>query len=118
MHSRCSAMAARISATAAGSVSGPCRNRQFRPSASADRVARHALEPLVDVDEGPIGQPGIGNRDALGRDVEGPVLQRELIRQSPFRKACGVAARAGHPPLRRSAAPGALQKRTCRPATA
>jgi hypothetical protein len=35
MHSRSSATAARISADAAGSVPGPCRNRQFLPSASA-----------------------------------------------------------------------------------
>ena len=35
MHSRSSAMAARISAAAAGSVAGPCRNRQFLPSVSA-----------------------------------------------------------------------------------
>jgi hypothetical protein len=100
------------------------------------RVPRDALEPLVDVDEGPIGQPGIGDGDALSRDVEGPVLQRELIRERPFLKACGgtgssvlrsrlessrdrLATRAGSPPVR----PGALtagppQKRTRTPATA
>ena len=83
------------------------------------RVSRDALEPLVDVDEGPIGQPGIGDGDALGRDVEGPVLQRELIRQSPFLQACGGTDRAGSPPLRPGAlAAGPLQKRTCTPATA
>jgi hypothetical protein len=83
------------------------------------RVPRDALEPLVDVDEGPIGQPGIGDGDALGRDVEGPVLQRELIRQGPFLKAGGGAARAGSPPLRPGTpAAGPLQKRTRTPATA
>ena len=75
------------------------------------RVLRDALEPLVDVDERPIGQPGIGDGDALGRDVEGPVLQRELIRQSPFLKACGGTDRAGSPPLRPGApAAGRLQR--------
>ena len=66
-----------------------------------------------------MGQPGIGDGDALGRDVEGPVLQRELIRQSPFLKACGGTDRAGSPPLRPGAlAAGPLQKRTRTPATA
>jgi hypothetical protein len=82
-------------------------------------VPRDALEPLVDVDEGPIGQPGIGDGDALGRDGEGPVLQRELIRQRPFLKARGGTARAGSPSLRPGAlAAGPFQKRTRTPATA
>jgi hypothetical protein len=81
------------------------------------RIARDALEPLVDVDQGPIGQPGIGDGDTLGGDVEGPVLQRELIRQSSFLKACGASDRAGSPRLRRGAlAAGPLQKPTRTPA--
>jgi hypothetical protein len=83
------------------------------------RVPRDALETLVDVDERPISQPGIGDGDALRGDVEGPVLQSELIGQSPFLKACGGTDRAGCPPLRRGAlAAGPRQKRTRTPATA
>ena len=62
-------------------------------------VPRHTLEALVGVDEGPIGQPGVGNGDALGRDVERAVLQRELIRQRTFleggdRRRLGVLLQA------------------------
>ena len=68
------------------------------PEHLGGRVPRHALEALVDVDEGPIGQPGVGDGDALGRDVERPVLQRELIRQRPFLKAGGGTDSGREPP--------------------
>jgi hypothetical protein len=93
------------------------------PAVPAERlgqgVPRDALEPFVDVDQGPIRQPGIGDGDALGRDGEGPVLQRELIRQRSFLKACGGTARTGSSPLRPGTlTAGPLQKRTRTPATA
>jgi hypothetical protein len=47
-------------------------------------VARHALEALVHVDQGTVREAGVGDRDPLGRHVEGPVLQRELVPGRPL----------------------------------
>ena len=66
---------------------GPLQEPAVPAQHFRNRVPRHPLEALVHVDEGAVGQPGVGDGDALGRDVERAVLQRELIRQRSFVKA-------------------------------
>lgn len=74
---------------------GPLEKPAVPPKHLGGGIAGHALEALVHVDERAIRETGVGNGDALGRDVERPVLQRELIPGRPLLQAGDERRRSG-----------------------
>ena len=94
-HSSPRSMAARMRATAAGSVSGLCRKRQLRPSTSARGKPGELLERLVDVDQRLVGLPHVGDRHAARRRRQRAAQQGVAVqRRDRGRRPPPVAGRA------------------------
>jgi hypothetical protein len=84
-HSSPASTARRTAATAVGSVSGVCRNRQFAAQQLALRQPGEPLEGRVDVHQRLVGQPDVDDRHTAGGGRQRAVHQ-------------GVAGRADQHP--------------------